>query len=196
MADNFFGLIIAPGTTSVSIPVELRLSTTGLGATGITASTSGLSISYWRQGGSATSVSPIALASVTSLYSSGGFIEISSTLQKGIYRLDVPNAAFASGADWVRIQVYTGSTYEYNYTYYLYTDPKTTFADALLNRDMSAVSDTTARSPLNALRLLRNKHSVASGTLTVYEEDDSTSAWTANVTSTAGANPITAIDPA
>jgi len=30
-------------------------------------------------------------------------------------------------------------------------------ADALLNRDMSAVSDTNSRSPLNALRLLRNR---------------------------------------
>jgi len=61
---------------------------------------------------------------------------------------------------------------------------------------MSAVIDTNARTPLNALRLLRNKHSVASGVLTVYEEDDSTAAWTASVTSTASANPITAIDPA
>jgi len=47
-------------------------------------------------------------------------------------------------------------------------------ADALLNRDMSAVSDTTARSPLNALRLLRNKYSIAAGTLTVTKENDST----------------------
>lgn len=196
MADNFFGVLIPTGATSLSIGVELRSSTTGLGLTGLIASSSGLTASYWRQGGSATTISLTALAAVTSAYSSGGFIEVSSTLQKGVYRLDVPNAAFASGADWVRIQVFTGSTYEWNYTYYLYTDPKTTFADALLNRDMSAVSDTTARSPLNALRLLRNKHSVAAGTLTVYEEDDSTSAWTAVVTSTAGANPITAIDPA
>lgn len=70
------------------------------------------------------------------------------------------------------------------------------FADALLKRDMSAVTSEAARSPLNALRVLRNKSSVAAGTLTVTKEDDSTSAWTAAVTTTAGANPITAIDPA
>lgn len=67
-------------------------------------------------------------------------------------------------------------------------------ADALLNRDMSAVSDTTARSPLNALRAIRNKTVISGGTLTVYEEDDTTSAWTSAITTTAG-NPISASDP-
>jgi hypothetical protein len=69
-------------------------------------------------------------------------------------------------------------------------------ADALLNRDMSAVSDTEARSPLNALRFLRNKWAVAAGTLTVRKEDDATSAWTAAISSDASADPITGSDPA
>ena len=69
-------------------------------------------------------------------------------------------------------------------------------ADALLNRDMSAVSDTTARSPLNALRALRNKVAISGATMTVYEEDDATSAWTAAVATDAGADPITSVDPA
>lgn len=68
-------------------------------------------------------------------------------------------------------------------------------ADALLNRDMSAVSDTNARTPLNALRFLRNKWAVASTTLTVKKEDDSTDAWTATVTPDAGASPIVGNDP-
>jgi len=69
-------------------------------------------------------------------------------------------------------------------------------ADALLNRDMSAVSDTNSRSPLNALRFLRNKWSLATSTLTVTKEDDSTSAWTATVTTDAAAEPIIGSDPA
>ncbi len=69
-------------------------------------------------------------------------------------------------------------------------------ADALLNRDMSAVSDTNSRSPLNAFRFLRNKWSLSGTTLTVTEEDDSTTAWTATVTTNAGADPITGSDPA
>jgi len=69
-------------------------------------------------------------------------------------------------------------------------------ADALLNRDMSAVSDTNGRSPLNALRFLRNKWSVAGTTLTVTKEDDTTSAWTATLTADASANPVVVSDPA
>lgn len=69
-------------------------------------------------------------------------------------------------------------------------------ADALLNRDMSAVSDTNARSPLNALRFLRNKWSISGATLTVTKENDTTSAWTATVSTTAGADPVTGNDPA
>jgi len=68
-------------------------------------------------------------------------------------------------------------------------------ADALLNRDMSAVSDTNARSPLNALRFIRNKWSIAGTTLTVTKEDDATSAWTATVTAAPGADPISGNDP-
>jgi hypothetical protein len=69
-------------------------------------------------------------------------------------------------------------------------------ADALLNRDMSAVSDTESRSPLNALRFIRNKWSISGTTLTVTKEDDTASAWTATVTATPGADPITGNDPA
>jgi len=69
-------------------------------------------------------------------------------------------------------------------------------ADALLNRDMSAVSDTNARTPLNALRLLRNKWTSAAGTLTVTKEDDTTSAWTSVLSGDAAADPVVGSDPA
>ncbi|MEE9586112.1 MAG: hypothetical protein V3W09_04350 [Nitrososphaerales archaeon] len=69
-------------------------------------------------------------------------------------------------------------------------------ADALLARDMSAVTGEAARSPLNAFRFLRNKWSISGTTLTVTEEDDSTEAWTATVTTDAAADPVTANDPA
>lgn len=78
----------------------------------------------------------------------------------------------------------------------LATDAATEMADALLNRDMSLVTVTNTRSPINALRILRNKFSIAGSTLTVTEEDDATSAWTSTITTDAAANPITASDPA
>jgi hypothetical protein len=76
------------------------------------------------------------------------------------------------------------------------TDAGTEIADALLNRDMSQVSDTNARSPLNALRFLRNKWTAAAGTLTVTKEDDIATAWTSALTGDAAADPVVGSDPA
>lgn len=70
----------------------------------------------------------------------------------------------------------------------------TNIADAIFKRDWSAITGEAARSLLNAGRFLRNRWRISGGTLTVYEEDDTTTAWTAPVTSAAG-NPITEIDP-
>jgi hypothetical protein len=73
----------------------------------------------------------------------------------------------------------------------------TNVSDAALMRDWTAVTGTVPdRSTLNALRFLRNKRSIAAGTLTVTKEDDTTAAWTAAVTTSAAAEPVTAIDPA
>ena len=82
--------------------------------------------------------------------------------------------------------------------YSLTTAPPTATenADALLNRDMSAVSDTNARSPLNALRFIRNKWSTSGTTLTVCKENDVDAAWTATVSTNAAADPIVGNDPA
>lgn len=66
-------------------------------------------------------------------------------------------------------------------------------ADALLNRDMGAVSDTNTRSPLNALRFIRNGFSVSGATLTVIKEDDVTPAYTRALTTDAAAEPITGV---
>lgn len=68
-------------------------------------------------------------------------------------------------------------------------------ADAILRRDWTAVAAPASRSVMNALRAIRNRVAVAAGTLTVYEEDDATPAYTAVVTTNAAANPITEIDP-
>lgn len=70
------------------------------------------------------------------------------------------------------------------------------YVDALLKRDMSSVTGEAARSPINALRYLRNKWSISGSTLTVTKEDDSTSAWTSSLTTNAAAEAVTASDPA
>ncbi len=68
-------------------------------------------------------------------------------------------------------------------------------ADALLKRDWTSVTGEAARSLLNAARFLRNRFGVSGATLTVYKEDDTTSAWTGVVSSDPSAQPIVGNDP-
>lgn len=67
-------------------------------------------------------------------------------------------------------------------------------ADEVLNRNLAGGGSGNSRNVRNALRSLRNRIRINGGTLEVYQEDDSTLAWTAVSTTTAG-NPITEIDP-
>jgi hypothetical protein len=94
---NASAITIAPASTSQSIELYL-------GATGLVFNTSGLAAYYVRNREAPT---PIALVTQTptGAWTSGGFAEISSSLVPGVYRLDVPNAAFAAGASDVTIVV-------------------------------------------------------------------------------------------
>lgn len=67
-------------------------------------------------------------------------------------------------------------------------------ADSFLRRGLALGTD-VGRNVQDALRSLRNRVAIGGSTLTVYTEDDVTSAWTAGVTSSSTANPITGIDP-
>ncbi len=78
--------------------------------------------------------------------------------------------------------------------YSLSTAGNAAVADKLLGRNLAGGSDGT-RTVQDALRSLRNKTSIAAGTLTVTAEDDTTPAWTAVVTTSPG-DPLTSIDPA
>lgn len=95
-----------------------------------------------------------------------------------------------SGAIPVTLQVYT------NFPQTADAPTAIQNADEVLKRDWTAVTGEAARSLLNAGRFLRNKWSVSGGTLTVYGEDDSTSKWTATVSTDAAAVPVTGSDPA
>lgn len=68
-------------------------------------------------------------------------------------------------------------------------------ADDFLLRDLATGQPGTGgRSVQNALRPLRNRVAIGGSTLTVYTEDDSTSAWTASITTTTD-SPIASINP-
>jgi hypothetical protein len=73
---------------------------------------------------------------------------------------------------------------------------RTSIADAILTRDWSQVTGWAARSLIQAMRLLRNKWGVdTTGKLTVCIEDDATTAWTGQLQSQQGADPIVGQTP-
>jgi hypothetical protein len=94
---NASAITIAPGSTSQSIELYL-------GATGLAFNTSGLAAYYVRNQSAPVAIT-LVTQTATGAWSSGGFAEISSSLVPGVYRLDVPNAAFAAGASDVTIVV-------------------------------------------------------------------------------------------
>lgn len=80
----------------------------------------------------------------------------------------------------------------------LATDAVTEIADGVLARDIGSGSNAGAlneRTVRSALRALRNKSAIVGSTLTVCTEDDTATAWTATVSSSASADPVTGIDP-
>jgi hypothetical protein len=66
-------------------------------------------------------------------------------------------------------------------------------ADAILRRNLAGGSD-GGRTVRDALRVGRNRVSIVGSTLTVYEEDDTTVAWTAAL-STGPRDPLSQVDP-
>ena len=94
---NASTITIAPGSTSQSIELYL-------GATGLTSSTSGLSARYNRTRTASVDI-PLVARTIAQAWTSGGFAEVDATNMPGVYRVDVPDAALAAGADDVTIVV-------------------------------------------------------------------------------------------
>lgn len=97
-------LSLKQGTTSKSVLIFVQDSSqsTGVGLSGLVYNTSSL-VAYYCQPGitGATAITLATLASTTSAFSSGGFKEIDATNMKGVYRLDIPNAALTGATDVV-----------------------------------------------------------------------------------------------
>lgn len=86
---------------AVDKAIELRIidSTDGTPETGVVWNTSGIDLWYRREGAAKVSITEATLSALTDAHSDGGFLHISD----GIYRFDLPDAAFATGANFVYI---------------------------------------------------------------------------------------------
>jgi hypothetical protein len=90
---------IRKGSIDQSTTLEIVDSTTFLPETGVAWNASGIDLWYRREGAAKVSITEATLASLTTAHSDGGFLEIAD----GDYRLDLPDAAVAGGADHVVI---------------------------------------------------------------------------------------------
>lgn len=90
---------ITPDSVDNSVTIRILDSTDGTPETGVTAATSGLDLQYRREGAANTAITEADLTNLTDAHSDGGLKHIGN----GYYRLDVPDAAFASGVSGVLV---------------------------------------------------------------------------------------------
>ena len=101
-------LEIKKGTTSKRIALFIQNSsvTTGAGLTGLLFNSAGLTWYYWRENEGNVGGTAVTLATATrGTFASGGFIEKDATNLPGFYEIGIPDAALATGADWVVMQL-------------------------------------------------------------------------------------------
>jgi hypothetical protein len=174
---NSSAITIVPGSTSQSIELYL-------GVTGLTASTAGLSATFNRTRSLAVPITLVSLSLMTDGWVSGGFKEVNASTMPGVYRLDLPNAAIAAGADDVTVVVKGAA----GTNGAVMTIKLQSVANEILSADIGGGANAgtlNERTVRSALRAMRNKVSVGTGTMIVYKEDDSTEAWTGSLSNTA-----------
>ena len=79
--------------------------TNGDGLSGLTSGSSGLTGRYVRPLSAPVNFT-FAAQTETGAYSSGGFVEMTSTAMPGVYRLDLPDGAVAAGASSVVVMLF------------------------------------------------------------------------------------------
>ena len=89
--------IVKKGAVDRSVTVRIIDSTDGTPETGVVWNTAGIDLWYRREGAAVVSITEATLAALTTAHTDGGFL----TISHGYYRLDLPDAAFATGANHV-----------------------------------------------------------------------------------------------
>jgi hypothetical protein len=111
MADRYVGGIRA-GSTGVSIHLLVRKKVDNTEATGLVFNSAGNIASYCREGSTRTAIT-LVTQTMGGAWVSGGFVEVDAITMPGLYRLDVPDAAVASGADYVTLAFVSANNYAY-----------------------------------------------------------------------------------
>ncbi len=90
---------IKKGSTDQSVVIRIIDSTDGTPETSVVYNTSGIDLWYRREGATKTSITEATLTNLNDAHSDGGVLHIGD----GYYRLDLPDAAVATGANGVMV---------------------------------------------------------------------------------------------
>jgi len=90
---------VKKGSTDQSVVIRIIDSSDGTPEPAVEHNTAGIDLWYRKEGATKTSITEAALAALDSAHSDGGIEHIGD----GYYRLDLPDAAFAAGADGVMV---------------------------------------------------------------------------------------------
>lgn len=90
---------IQKGSVDRSVDLYIIDATDGTPETGVLWNTAGIDLKYRRDLSAVVSITEATLAALTTAHTDGGFLEIGN----GVYRLDLPDAAWATGADHVTV---------------------------------------------------------------------------------------------
>lgn len=88
--------IVKKDSTSRSVEVRIVDAVDGTPELGVVYNTSGIDLWYRRELSAKVSITEATLAALTTAWTSGGFLHIGD----GYYRLDIPDAAYATGANY------------------------------------------------------------------------------------------------
>lgn len=89
---------VVKGATSYSATIRIIDAADGTPETTVAYNTSGIDLEYCRQGAACVDITEVT-QTAGGAWTSGGFVHKGH----GYYRLDLPNAALAAGADWVDV---------------------------------------------------------------------------------------------
>jgi hypothetical protein len=191
------GLVTLAGVTHTGAVIPTVSAVTGLTAANLDVAVSTRMATYAQPTGFLAATFPGTVASPTNITAASG-VTLAAVTHTGAV---IPTVSTLTGLTASDVGAIKAKTDNLPASPAAVSDIPTATqnADALLNRDMAAGTDSgspTVRTVRQALRFLRNKWSISGTTLTVTKEDDSTASWTSTVATTPGADPVTGNDPA
>lgn len=171
---------ISPVTTTFINPersITIKSGTTSrteyiyLNSTGYVFNSPGLVASYVRAGLARVAINLVS-RSVVGTYISGGFCEVDPVNMPGLYRIDVPNALFATGVKTATLEIINTTTNDRQVISYNFTQDMTVDFTTIIPTTNTA---NTVGDALNAARANGfGKWEIVGTTLSIYAPDNTT----------------------